>query len=142
MLNHVEPLNPPEVEPNDDELNIKTGSITRIEIKNAIKKLINGKAAGCHNIPPEAIKAGEDTSEEVLLDLCNRIWSEEKMPEEWKKSLLIKLPKKGDLSYCKNRRGIMLLNMASKVFCRVILERIKTALDGKLREEQAGFRAG
>ena len=132
---------PPEVEPND-ELNIKTGRITRIEIKNAIKKLKNGKAAGCDNIPPEAIKAGEDTSEEVLLDLCNRIWSEEKMPEEWKRGLLIKLPKKGDLSYCKNWRGIMLLNMASKVFCRVILERIKTALDGKLRQEQAGFRAG
>ena len=141
VLNHVEPLNPPEVEPND-ELNIKTGRITRIEIKNAIKKLKNGKAAGCDNIPPEAIKAGEDTSEEVLLDLCNRIWSEEKMPEGWKKGLLIKLPKKGDLSYCKNWRGIMLLNMASKVFCRVILEHIKTALDGKLREEQAGFRAG
>ena len=80
VLNHVEPLNPPEVEPND-ELNIKTGRITRIEIKNAIKKLKNGKAARCDNIPPEAIKAGEDTSEEVLLDLCNRIWSEEKMPE-------------------------------------------------------------
>ena len=129
------------MEPND-ELNIKTGRITRIEIKNAIKKFKNGKAAGCDNIPPGAIKAGEDTSEEVLLDLCNRIWSEEKMPEEWKKGLLIKLPKKGDLSYCKNWRGIILLNMASKMFCRVILERIKTALDGKLREEQAGFRAG
>ena len=35
----------------------------------------------------------------------------------------------------------MLLNMASKVFCRTILERIKTALDGKLREGQAGFQA-
>ena len=134
VLNHVEPLNPPEVEPNDEP-----GRITRSEIKNAIKKLKNGKAAGCDNIPPEAIKAGEDTSEEVLLDFCNRIWSEEKMPEEWKKGLLIKLPKKGDLSYCKNWRGIMLLNMASKVFCSVILEHIKTALDGKLREEQAGF---
>ncbi len=49
------------------------------------------------------------------------------------KGSLIKLPKKGDLSYC---------NMASKVFCRVILERIKTALDEKLKEERAGFRAG
>ena len=141
VLNHEEPINPPEVEPND-ELNIRTGHVTRIEIKNAIKKLKNGKAAGCDNIPPEAIKAGGDTSEEVLLGLCNRIWSEEKIPEEWRKGLLIKLPKKGDLSYCKNWRGIMLLNMASKVFCRVILERIKIALDEKLREEQAGFRAG
>ena len=75
------------------------------------------------------------------MDLCNRIWSEEKILEEWKKGLLIKLPKKGDLSYCKNWRGIMSLNMASKVFCKVILERINM-LDAKLREVQAGFRAG
>ena len=62
------------------------------------------------------------------------------VPGEWKKGLLIKLPKKGYLSYCKNWRGIMLLNMISKVFCRVILERIKTALNKKLREKQAGLR--
>ena len=129
------------MEPND-ELSIRTGHITGIQIKNVIKKLKNGKAAGCDNVPPEAIKAGGDTSEEVLLDFCDRIWSEEKIPEEWKKGLLIKLPKKGDLSYCKNWRGIILLNMASKVFCRVILERIKIALDEKLTEEQAGLRAG
>ena len=129
------------VEPND-ELNIRICRITSIEIKNAIKKLKNGKAAGCDNVPPEAIKAGGDMSEEVLLDFCNSVWTEEKIPEEWRKGLLIKLPKKADLSYCKNWRGIMLLNMASKVFCTVILERIKIALDEKLREEQAGFRAG
>ena len=77
-----------------------------------------------------------DTSEEVLLDFCNRIRSEEKIPEEWKKGLLI------NLSYCKNWRDIMFLNMASKVFCRVTLERIKIVLDENLREEQAGFQAG
>ena len=48
------------------------------------------------------------------------VWTEEKIPEEWWKGLLIKLPKKGDLSYYKNWRCIVLLNMASKVFCRVI----------------------
>ena len=63
------------------------------------------------------------------------------MPEEWEKGLLTKLSKK-DPSHCKNWRGIMLLNKSSKVFCRVILEHIKTALDEKLREIQAGFRAG
>ena len=141
VLNHEDPLNPPEVEPND-ELNIRIGRITRIEIKNAIKKLKNGKAAGCDNVPPQAITAGGDMSEEVLLDFCNRIWSEERIPEEWKKGLLIKLPKIGDLSYCKNWRGIMFLNMASKVFCRVILERTKIAQNEKLREDQAGFQAG
>ena len=119
VLNHEDPLNRPEVEPSD-EFNIRTGHITCIiETKNAVKKLKSGKAGGCDNVPPEAIKAGGGTSEEVLLDFCNRIWSEEKTPEEWKKGLLIKPPKKGDLSYCKNWRGIMLVNMASKVFCRV-----------------------
>ena len=76
------------------------------------------------------------------MDLCNRIWSEEQVSEEWRKRLLIKLPKKSDLSHCKNWRGIMLLNMASKMFCRVILERIKAALDEELREEQVGFLGG
>ena len=80
-------------------------------------------------------------SEVVLLDFCNQIWSEEQVPEEWKKGLLIK-PKKGNLSHCKNWHGIMMLNMERKVFCRVILERIKTALEQKLREDQVGFRAG
>ena len=107
-MHHEEPLNQPEVEPNDD-LNIRSGRITRIEVKNAIKKSKNGNADGCGSIPPEAIKAGGEMSEEVLLDLCSRIWREEKIPEEWKKGLLIKLTKKGDLSYCKNWRGIMLL---------------------------------
>ncbi|KAL9986099.1 hypothetical protein ACROYT_G000178 [Oculina patagonica] len=107
----LRPLNPPEEKPND-ELNIRTGCITRIEIKIAIKKLKTGKAAGCDNMPSKAIKAGGDTSADVLLGLCNRIWSEVKIPDEWRKGLLIKLTKKGDLSYCKNRCGIMLLNMA------------------------------
>ena len=46
VLNHEDPLNSPELEPND-ELNIRTGRITRIETKNAIKKLKRRKAAGC-----------------------------------------------------------------------------------------------
>ena len=54
----------------------------------------------------------------------------------------IKLPKWGDRSYCNKWFSIMLLNMASKVFCRVILERLRIALDDKMRGEHAGFRAG
>lgn len=73
VLNREGSVNLPEVEPND-ELNIRTDRITRIEIKNAIKKLKNGKAAGCDNRPPKAIHVGGEPSEEVLLDLCNRIW--------------------------------------------------------------------
>ena len=78
VLNHEEPPKPCEVQPSD-ELNIRTGHITRDEIKSSIKNLKNRKAPGCDNIPPDAIKAGGDTSDKVLLNLCNRIWSEETM---------------------------------------------------------------
>ena len=81
VLNHEEQSNPPQIEPSD-ELNIRIGCITRVEIKNAMKKLKSGKAAGCDNIPPEAIKVGDDMSEEVLLDLFNWIWNEQQTPEE------------------------------------------------------------
>ena len=53
---------------------------------------------------------------------------------------LVKLPKKGDLGNCNNYRGITLLSIPGKVFNRVILNRIKDAVDNTLRDEQAGFR--
>ena len=80
VLNHEEPPKPCEVQPSD-ELNIRTGHITRDEIKSSIKNLKNRKAPGCDNIPPEAIKAGDQGSEEVFLDLCNQIQSKEQVPE-------------------------------------------------------------
>jgi hypothetical protein len=52
----------------------------------------------------------------------------------------VKLPKKGDVSNCQNWRGIQLLSLPSKVFTRIILERIKHAVNECLQDEQAGFR--
>ena len=96
VLNHMEPPNSPEEEPGN-YLNMTSGSITRAKALQEYYKSINGKAAGRDNIPPEAIKArGRKMSEEVLLGFLNRIWKDE-VQEEWKKGLLINLPKKGDL---------------------------------------------
>ena len=53
---------------------------------------------------------------------------------------LVKLPKKGDLQECKNYRGIMLLAVPGEVLNRVLLDRLKTGVDTKLRDHQAGFR--
>ena len=66
----------------------------------------------------------------------------EETPGDWKMGRIVKLPKKGDLSLCKNWRGITLLSITSKVFSRVDLDRISEALDPLLRKEQAGFRKG
>nr|KAG5685711.1 hypothetical protein BaRGS_027976 [Batillaria attramentaria] len=91
-------------------------------------------------IPPEALKADIQTSTDMLHPLLRKIWESESVPQDWKKGHLVKLPKKGDLSSCSNWRGIMLLSIPGKVLTRIILERLKTALDKTLREEQAGFR--
>ena len=92
------------------------------------------------NIPPEAIHVGGEVSIEALHSLLNKIWRQEEIPDEWRKGLLVKLPKKGDTTYCKNWRGITLLATASKVLSKIILDRMKAALDSLLRDEQAGFR--
>ena len=79
-------------------------------------------------------------SSEMIHPLLMKIWETEQIPEEWKKGYLVKLPKKGDLSSCNNWRAIMLLSIPSKILTRIILERLKKALDVTLREEQAGVR--
>ena len=61
------------------------------------------------NIASEALKVDMGTSVEILFPLFKKIWEEEKIPSDWKKGLLIKLPKKGDLLECDNWRGITLL---------------------------------
>nr|KAG5687076.1 hypothetical protein BaRGS_017094 [Batillaria attramentaria] len=113
---------------------------TKTEIIKAIKSLKSGKAAGPDGIPPEALKADIQTSTDMLHPLLRKIWESESVPQDWKKGHLVKLPKKGNLSSCSNWRGIMLLSIPGKVLTRIILERLKTALNKTLREEQAGFR--
>jgi len=100
-----------------------------------------GKAGGPDHIPPEALKTDVQATVDILYPLFVQIWNEEKFPEEWKDGHLIKLPKKGDLTNCNNYRGITLLVIIGKVFNRIILNRMKFAVDEKLRDNQAGFRA-
>ena len=76
----------------------------------------------------------------MLHSLFSKIWEKEEVPAQWKKGIVIKLAKKGDLRECSNYRGIMLLSVPGKVLNRVLLERIKAAVDPKLRNQQAGFR--
>ena len=62
------------------------------------------------------------------------------MPDDWKQGYLVKLAMKGDLFLCQNYRGFMLQPTISKIFNRIILERMKNAEDAKLRDNQARFR--
>lgn len=78
----------------------------------------------------------------ILQSILQNIWNKEDITDDWKKGVIIKLPKKGDLGDCNNQRGITLFSLTSKVFRRIILQRITTAVEDILRQEQAGFRKG
>ena len=123
-----------------DPLYINIGEITKEEIHKALSRLKNGKAAGTDNILAQALKEGGTGIINHLYQLLNLIWATEKIPAEWSKGLLLKLPKHGDLFQCGKWRGITLLSISSKVITKIILERVKDAIDNVLRDEQASFR--
>ena len=75
-----------------------------------------------------------------LNKIFNKIWSTSKNPVHFKRGVIVKIPKKGDLSDVNNWRGITLLSVPGKVLCGIIADRLRGAIEKKLREEQAGFR--
>ena len=140
LLNRPPPADPPDIEPAEEDLEIDCEVPDMDEILLAIKQQKSGKAAGPDSIPPEALKQAEDVNSEALHMLFNDIWEKEDIPNDWREGYIVKIPKKGDLSQCSNYRGISLLSVPGKIFNRVILNRLKNAVDPRLRDNQAGFR--
>lgn len=122
---------------------------TELEVKEAIKKLRNHKAAGVDGVYAEMLKAGldEEKGGVWLVKWVHRVivsvWECERVPEDWQKAILVPLYKgKGDKAECNNWRGISLLSVVGKVFAHVLLERMNNVVEGRLSEAQAGFRRG
>jgi hypothetical protein len=145
VLNRPEPTIAFQGTPQLEDLDISSDPPSEEEIMKAIKSMKSRKAAGIDGIQAELLKVDIHTATVTLHGLFKDIWEENKIPEDWAKGLIVKLPKKGDLGNCDNWtvwRGITLLSIPSKVFCRVLLNRIDTELDDTLRQEQAGLRKG
>jgi len=73
--------------------------------------------------------------------LLEKVWNSGQIPGDWKQGLIIKLPKKGDLTEYSNWRGITLLNIIGKILATIIYNRLKEELEHKMRPEQAAFRS-
>ena len=142
VLNQETPHETADPLPAQELLDINLRPPTNEEIVAAIRKIKSGKAPGADGLNAEMLKADIQTSAKELKELFESIWERDYVPKDWCRGLIVKLPKKGDLRNCDNWRGITLLSIPSKVFCRILLGRIDKALNSKLREEQAGFRRG
>ena len=101
-----------------------------------------GKSAGVDTIPAELVQAGEESMIDILTTVCNKIWKTGELPTTWTQSLVITLPKKGNLQLCQNYRTISLISHSSKVVLKIILNRLQPQAEKIIVKEQAGFRAG
>ena len=138
---NANPTNYPE--PSKPLQSIKTTPFTRKEIDQAIKESSRKKAPGPdYALTAEVLKDGGNTIRQILLSICNLVFSECSAPTQWTSSLIIPLPKKGNLQLMTNWRGICLMSLAAKLYNRMVLNRIRTPIDAILRKNQAGFRTG
>ncbi|GFS18709.1 endonuclease-reverse transcriptase [Elysia marginata] len=126
ILNRPDTERPAYIEGKGKETEMKKGPISScLQIEEIVAKSKSNRAPGEDRIIAGMLKADPSMSTKCLVGLFNKVWTEEKVPDAWKKENLIRLPEKGDLSQCNNWLGINLLSVHGKIFCRVILYRIK-----------------
>ena len=93
--------------------------ILREEVEAAVKSLKKGKSAGVNNIPSEQVQAGGEAMIDMLLIIYIQIWQTGEWPTPWALSLIVTLPKKGNLQLCQNNRATSLISYPSKVMLRI-----------------------
>ena len=108
----------------------------------AVKALKMGKSAGIDNIPAELVQAEGETTIDILTAICNKIWRTGEWLTTWTQSLVITLPKKGNLQLCQNYKTISLISHPSKVMLKIILNRLQPQAEEIFAEGQTGFRTG
>ncbi|KAK3548937.1 hypothetical protein QTP70_021683 [Hemibagrus guttatus] len=116
----------------------KVDKIRKDEVRKALKRMKSGKAVGPDDIPVEVWKCLGEAAVEFLANLFNRVLESERMPEEWRRSVLVPIFKnKGDMQSCSNYRGIKLMSHTMKVWERVVEARLRKVVE--ICEQQYGF---
>ena len=100
------------------------------------------KASGDGEIPVELFQVLDDDSVKVLHSICQEIWKTQHWSKDWKRSVFIPIPKKGNAEECSNCRTIALISHASKVKLKILQARLQQYVSRELPDVQAGFRKG
>ncbi|KAK3574862.1 hypothetical protein QTP86_018329 [Hemibagrus guttatus] len=116
----------------------KVDKIRKDEVRKALKRMKSGKAVGPDDILVEVWKCLGEAEVELLTSLFNRVLESERMPEEWRSSVLVPIFKnKGDVQSCSNYRGIKLMSHTMKLWERVVEARLRKIVE--ICEQQYGF---
>ena len=124
-----------------ERVNLEVEIVSKEEVMENIQRMKNGKAVGPDDIPVEVWKCLGESALKFLTKLYNRTMESERMPEEWRDSVLIPIFKnKGDVQRCSNYRGIKLISHTMKLWERIVEKRLRSDL--KFSNQQYGFMPG
>ena len=99
-------------------------NILECEVKWAVGSITMNKASGGDGIPVELFQILKDDAMNVLHSICQQIWKTQQWPEDWKRSVFIPIPKKGNAKECSNYCTIALISHASKVMLKILQVRL------------------
>ena len=100
------------------------------------------KTSGCDGIPVELFQILNDDAIEVLHSIYQQIWKTQQWPQDWKMSVFIPIPKRGNAKECSNYCTVALISHSSKVMLKILQARLQQYMNHELPGVQAGFRKG
>ena len=114
--------------------------ILECEVKWASESITMNRASGGDGIPVELFQILKDDAVKVRHSICQQIWKTEQWPQDWKRSVFIPIPKKGNAKECSNYHTIALISHASKVMLKILQARLQQYTNHEIPGVQAGLR--
>ena len=113
--------------------------ILECEVKWALESITMNKASWGDGIPVELFQILKDDAVKVLHSICQQIWKTQQWPQDWKRSVFIPIPKKGNAKECSNYHTIALISHTSKVMLKILQARLRHYMNRELPDVQVGF---
>ena len=116
--------------------------ILECEVKWALGSIIMNKASEGDGIPVELFQILKDDAVKVLHSICQQIWKIQQWPQDWKRSVFIPIPKRGNAKECLNYHTIALISHTSKVMLKILQVKLRQYMNHELPDVQASFTKG
>ena len=114
-------------------------NILECEVKGTIGSFTTNKASVGDGIPAEVFQILKDDAVKVLHSICQQIWKTQQWPQDWKRSVFISVPKKGNAKECSNYHTVEFISHASKIMLKILQASLQQYMNQELPDVQAGF---
>ena len=117
---------------NDGVITHLEPDILQCEVKRTLESIATNKASGGDGIQVELFQILKDDAVKVLHSICQQIWKIQQLPQDWKRSVFIPIPKKGNAKEHSNYRTTELISHASKATIKILQASLQQYMDHAL----------